>query len=631
MRRTTAGERFRYFFDNTMARGPIAMIAWLALITVIMVLVAAGVLMLIGTTVGDGPPDFLENFWLSAMHSIDAGTLAGDAGWPLRFVMTIVTIGGIFIVSTLIGVLSSGLEARLDELRKGRSFVIEQDHTLILGWSPKIFTVISELCIAGESDSRPRIVVLADKDKVEMEDEIRAEVDDFKNTRVICRSGSPHSLTDLAIVNPQACKSVIVLAPDGPHGDSQTIKSILALTNDPKRDRKRPYHIVAEIHDERNLEVARMVGKDEVELLLTDDLIARVMVQTCRQSGLSVVYTELMDFDGAEIYMREIPELRGKTFGEALSAFAECTLMGLVLADGSVTLNPPMDTVLNQGDKVIAIAEDDSTLKINLARAPKFVRGENLPRVSAAQGQEKTLLLGWNERAELLVREMDNYVQPGSSLKIVCQHDVSGAVGAAWAPLKNTTVEFVQGDTTSRAVLDSLNVTEFDHILLLCEREHLDPAESDAETLISLLHLRNISEKSGKDLSVVSEMLDGRNRALAEVTKADDFIVSDKMISLLISQISQNKQLMRVFDDLFQADGSEIYLKPAELYAQPGQPVDFYSVLDMARRRGEVALGYRIVAEQFNPDKAYGVVLNPRKSDKIKLSADDRVIVLAED
>ena len=64
-------------------------------------------------------------------------------------------------------------------------------------------------------------------------------------------------------------------------------------------------------------------------------------------------------------------------------------------------------------------------------------------------------------------------------------------------------------------------------------------------------------------------MLDVRNRELAEVTQADDFIVSDKLISLMLAQVSENKDLNAVFDDLFDPDGSEIYLKPAADYVAP--------------------------------------------------------------
>ncbi len=255
---------------------------------------------------GGQPVGFVEGAWESLMRTMDAGTMGGDVGWSFRGVSLFVTIAGIFVFSALIGVLSSGLDNKLDELRKGRSQVLERDHTIILNWSPSIFDVISELVIANKSRKRPYIVVLAGKDKVEMEDEIADKVADLANTRIICRSGDPTDLYDLGIVNPQTSRSVIVLSPETDDPDSQVIKSVLAIVHDPNR-RKQPYQIAAEIRDARNAEVARIVGGSEVQLVLADELISRIVVHSSRQSGLSAVYSELLDFDGCEIYTLEQP------------------------------------------------------------------------------------------------------------------------------------------------------------------------------------------------------------------------------------------------------------------------------------------------------------------------------------
>ena len=83
------------------------------------------------------------------MRTVDTGTVAGDTGWSFRLVGFAITLGGIFIVSALIGVLASGLEGRLNDLRRGRSWVVEADHTVILGWSPQVFTLVSELAFAN--------------------------------------------------------------------------------------------------------------------------------------------------------------------------------------------------------------------------------------------------------------------------------------------------------------------------------------------------------------------------------------------------------------------------------------------------------------------------------------------------
>jgi hypothetical protein len=124
-------------------------------------------------------------------------------------------------------------------------------------------------------------------------------------------------------------------------------------------------------------------------------------------------------------------------------------------------------------------------------------------------------------------------------------------------------------------------------------------------------------------------MLDDRNRELAEVTQADDFIVSDKLISLMLAQVSENKHLKDVFTDLFDPEGSEIYVKPAADYVAPGTPVNFYSVVEAARRRGHCAIGY--VSAGNNGAQKTSVVVNPAKSGQVTFSEADRVVVLAED
>jgi hypothetical protein len=121
-----------------------------------------------------------------------------------------------------------------------------------------------------------------------------------------------------------------------------------------------------------------------------------------------------------------------------------------------------------------------------------------------------------------------------------------------------------------------------------------------------------------------------RNRELAEATQVDDFIVSEHLISLMMAQLSENAELFGVFADIFDPEGAEIYLKPVSDYVTPDTPVDFYTVTEAARRRGETPLGYRITTEANDAGKAYGVHTNPKKSETITFSPEDKIIVIAE-
>lgn len=624
-------DRLRYAFDNSMAKGPIALIGWLAVVSVAIIAVMATIVTLLGISPGDGEPiNFFEAFWLGMMRTLDAGTMGGDTGWGFRLAMFAVTLGGVFVISTLIGVLTSSVEDKIESLRKGRSQVLETGHTVILGWSEQVFTIVSELVIANENQRRPSIVILGDKDKVDMEDALKERLGSFKNTRVVCRTGQPIDMSDLSIVSLATSKSIIILSPENDDPDSHVIKTLLAITNQPQR-RAAPYHIVAEIRNPDNLEVAQLVGRAEVELVLVGDLIARVTAQTCRQSGLSVVYTELLDFGGDEIYFKDEPTLVGKTFREALLAYDDSAVIGLHPAGGTPQLNPPMDTRLTAGDRLIVIAGDDDTIKLS-GRSDYQINAAAIqaqPILPAAP--ERTLILGWNWRAPAIIRELDNYVASGSTLTVVADEAFGPReADRSSADLKRQTVTYQAGRTTDRRLLESLKIAQYQHVILLCYAE-LEPQAADARTLITLLHLREISERSGYAFSIVSEMLDIRNRNLAEVTRADDFIVSDKLVSLMLTQISENKALGPVFTDLFDPAGSEIYLKPAANYVKLGEPLNFYTVVLAARQRGEVAFGYRRLAEAGDAAKSYGVVVNPTKSERVTFTERDHIIVLAED
>ena len=621
------GARFRYWFDNVMARGTIALMGLLALASLVFIAIVAAVVVIFQLfpplEVGADKPDFGEIIWGNLMRTLDSGTMGGDEGWAFRWPMLIVTIGGVIIVASLIGIISSAFDSKVDELRKGRSKVIEKDHTIILGWSSKVFPILSEIVIANESRGRAVIVVLADGDKVEMEDAIRAKLPKTGKTRIIVRSGDPMDLTDLEISNPHTARSIILLAPEsGPDPDSVVIKTALAITNNPKR-KSSDYHIVGEIQDPANLEAARLVAKHEASWVLANDLISRVTVQTSRQSGLSVVYTELLDFDGDEIYFTTQPTLVGMTYAETQYAFAESAVIGFVKG-GTVLINPAADVVYEADDQLIVIAEDDSLIRV----AGTGVVDESAinKHVVVETAAEQTLILGFNSGLHAMLRELAAYVAPGSSALVVADVDEP-----EFETFENLTVVFQKGDATSRTVLAAVPVTDFAHIIVLAYKETMDVQRADAKTLITLLHLREIADELGLDLNVVSEMIDDRNRELAEVTRADDFIVSDKLISLMLSQLSENRQLSDVFTDLFSSEGSEIYLRPAEAYVRLGVTIDFYTLLEAARQRGETAIGYRVAADARDSDKQYGVHVNPRKAGRFALESGDRVIVLAEE
>jgi voltage-gated potassium channel Kch len=427
-------------------------------------------------------------------------------------------------------------------------------------------------------------------------------------------------LDDLRLSSHDTARSVILLAPDSDDPDSEVIKTLLALTHNGTEGPR----IVAEIQDPANLEAAALVGQGRTTLLDIRETVAKLVVQTSRQSGAAAVYTELFDYEGDEFYFFENHGLAGSTYAEALQAFEAASVVGIV--DGAVSkLNPPPDTVLTAEQTLIVVVEDDSALEgqtRSLTEPALNLLGE--ARATDVRPTQ-ALLVGWNDRAPIVVRELDRYAPPGSTLTVLT------AYGEPDLPaLANLAVTVVKASSTSRAVLDEHVGAELDQIIVLCYDRDLEIQTADSRTLVTLLHVRDILRKVGSDTPVVSEMMDDRNRVLASVADVDDIVVSGEIVSLVVTQLSEDGRLEAVFKELLGADGSEIYLRPAEWYVQPGEGVSWATVVAGAARRNETAIGLKS-ALLADPGMKFGVVVNPTKSQTYTIGAGDAVVVLAED
>ena len=64
---------------------------------------------------------------------------------------------------------------------------------------------------------------------------------------------------------------------------------------------------------------------------------------------------------------------------------------------------------------------------------------------------------------------------------------------------------------------------------------------------------------------------------------------------------------------------------------QTGVAVNFYTIVEAARQRGEIAIGYKLQQDTNNASRAYGVAVNPNKSAMLTFTDADRIIVIAED
>jgi len=618
--------RVRYKFDTILARGTIAVILWLFLITAAVVVVTGTLLSVFDIAVHGHQVGIIEGIWQNMLRSFEPAAMEADTGWPLRLQSLLVVVFGILVVSSLIGLIASGIDRKVDELRKGRSEVIEEGHVLILGWSEKIFPVIAELVLAHHGRRDSVIVVMADHDKIEMEDDIRARVRHFGHTRVVCRRGDPSNPADLALVSPYESGSVIVLGNNHMDGDAQVIRSVLALMDD---DRFTDLRVVADCALPENADALREATDGHAIAIASSDLIARVTAQACRHTGLGTVFEEVLDFGGVDVYFHDDPNLTGRRFGDLVLSYEMASPIGIRHPDGVVDLNPPDDHVLVDGDSVVVVTNSLTDL---LLHAEPIQPAPAAPSVTnGAMASGSILVVGWNPMAPRILTELEKWAEPGSKVRVLVDPNLVSEEEVVVPGLEKLELSVTSTYTSAPHRLAELCLAEeYERVVVLCYRSGLSAEEADARALMTLLQLRRFRQENPEvadRMSVLTEVLDIRDVKLSRVAGAEDFIVSERITALMLAQLAEIPDREKVFADLFDTWGSELSMRPVSYYADPKPGTAYGSYVAAAHQRGHLAIGYRTTGAR-GKDLATAIHLDPPKSRVVDLKPNDRLIVV---
>lgn len=614
MKKNAFLKRLSYWFDCIMAKGPVSMTLLLFSITATIICVIGVVAFFVS-----GESTVLVEIWNSLQYTLDAGNLSGVPTGNLLYLllMSLATLCGLFLTSVLIGIISSGVESKLRDLRKGASVVQEQDHTVIIGFDNNIYTLLRELIEANSNHKNSCIVILGEQSNEEMTEAVAAHIPHTGTTHIICRSGKLHEFYALERCSVETARSIIVNI----QNDAETVKTVLALATYIKgKELRHPdLPFVVSLQDESYVESAEIAGEGHTARIFAQEAIARIIANTCRQHGLSQVLTELFNFFGNELYFEPAPPmLVGKTFREAMLCLPNAILAGLQSKE-LFGLNPPMDTVIREGDQLVILEADDASYRCH---APAPFEEDKILNIAdnPARDVGHLVVLGSNEKLPSVLREYNEYVSPGTRVLIVDNDLDENALGT----FSNLTISVCPRPITRQLLCELLD-QEHNNILLLNDNS-LDSEASDSQTLLRLILLRDIADNSNKHFSITTEMRSIDNQRLATRARVDDFVIGTNFTSLLMAQISENPKMRPMIVELLDESGSELYMKPAADYVLIGQPVDSYTLTESAARKGEVYLGYRHISGKEKTN----VIVNPNKAEKIVFGEKDQLVVIAK-
>jgi ion channel POLLUX/CASTOR len=594
-------------------------------------------------------PGFGRDIWRAFLQVSDPGAMTEDNDSPVVMKLAAVAAAftGVIIFSALVAFLTTALTQAIDRLKQGHSRVLESGHTLILGWGPRVSEILRELAEANESEKNPCVTILSDVSKETMDTQLGLQFKERKNTRIVTRSGPIASLESLDRVSASTAKSAIVLATCGPAAtedekqasDAQVIKAVLAL--DLKVGKREDFNIVAEIFTPRNRHVVMDITPGRVVVVNTEEILAKIMVQTSRTSGLSVVYSELLSFIGSEMYFHHA-KWDGITFGAMQYHFPDGVPIGLRKADGTLHIRPEPDTELDDDDEILIIAQDDSTIDF---RQKPVIKPKNLPlaKTVAERQKERMLILGWSPKAPIITSEYADYVLEGSQVDVVISgpsEERRAEIAELWAGLDTVQVTLIDKNPLDSNELESLNPFDYNNIVILPQRpdDQMDAERTDAETIVLLLHLRGLQRKFEEqglttNTKILTEVLDSNNQDLICKAGVNDFLISSRMVSMIFAQLSEEPRMIEVYDNLFEEEGSEIYVKSASLYfAELPVSCTYADLMALAQKRnGEVCIGYKLKSLEQDGSANFGVSIIPPKDTIVEITEEDALVVVAED
>ena len=641
-------KRITYWFDNHLSHGATQQFMMLFAFILLVMLVFGFISWILNATDSVG-----KGIWESFLHLLDPGTISGSEGIRLIVPMSIVTVIGLVFTGMLISIINNALEEKLSSLKKGHSLVAEKYHTVVFGCNDDTYSIISEQIEANRNvveddfkQTNPCIVVLDDLDKEEMESRIKTHIPNYYNTRVICRSGKLTQENLYEIVSLEDASSIIIRCTS----DLITLRIALAVGTYLRKFRGSTPHITTMVNDTNSMNAVKSALEGyNTQVFYFDKWLARITAQACRQPGLSYVFTELFNYEDAEIYVEERDhngepiDLAGIEFKDAIGQFTQSTLIGVARQDSvdgvdRMYIAPKPDFVIRRGDKFIVVAEDDNMIKIDPTEVEKQIYNLEYRKAEykGFDRQEMHLfVLSWNKGLPEVLMNLDDFAREDSTAKIVAMREYKD-VELIKNKIRNINIDFsFTNNLYDRSYLEKLITDDITNILLLC-REDLSKEDSDAQTMMILLQLRELIRerelKTGKKRNVVitSELNISDDQKLMQLTSVDDFIVGTEIANRIITQVANIPELKNVFEELLTAAGADFYLRSISNYLcfNEGEDtirINFRDLVRICYEHGDIVIGWLSISAGEITYKC-----NPDKSQMHSFCESDKLIIISQ-
>jgi Trk K+ transport system NAD-binding subunit len=534
-------------------------------------------------------PDYGAALATSIAWLLDPGTYDSTTPFAVRLTSVIVIVTAMVTFSGgIIAYVASVFSSIIENSKKGRGKLYLDDHIVILNWNSEAPELI---CDFGFRDDKEDIVVISGVDKEAVERQIKNKAFEkgkkLRHFDLMVRTGSVFSEAVLDAAGVKEARAVIILRNEGLPSEDADILSLKTMMMVLSMIKRKEETVIVEVARKETADLikADAARHEQVIPILAGELMGHLIAQAILVPKISDAYSEIFSYEGAEFY--ELPFIAEE---EALKTYS--------------SLIP-----VEENGHTFALAEGIKDL--SKRRKTPYVGARRLSLKEPLRGESRQVVVFGKSSKRPYIEESIRLFSLDSGEK--------------------TDIAFIE-EADPAAIREALeNLSGVDTILILSD-DSLPEERLDSKVLFTLLLIKDLAKE--KKIKVIVEILNQRHQEIAQKYDVENIIVSTTYISHMITQISENRDLFPLFEDLLTYDDGkdkdasyEIYTYGAKEFLETAFPLTFGSISEF------VSALYR-----SSDKKVLGIgVIHAGKTSLFKgdldkkpltIDADDRIVVI---
>ena len=467
-----------------------------------------------------------QAFWDSLMQFIDTGNISsveGNTGIVITFLL--VTFVGVCGWGSLIAMINKALQDRINNLSKGNAFIMEKNHAIILGYGEEALTIVEEFIMA-----KVKTIIILSEHNVDVIRKRVSFIKEYKNTNIIIREGTTSRIENIKLLNIGKSSSISIINND----DTESLNILLALKKIIEEDEiDKKINICVLVHEEDTIEIIKSIEDKNfvIHVIYKYEILYKLIAQSIIYTGLSNVYEDLFSNDGNIFCIENEHHYEDYSFKDAALKYLDkgMILLGITKEDRSQLLIPNYDYVIKKENRLVFLSrnDNDDSVKEYPNIKPSIIKYKN-----------NILLICEEKRYVEIIKEISEYIENHSITML------------SYDSIKSERNKY-------KFILEKLKKENTTKIVLISEDNI-----TDVKSINVLLIIRQIIRKENLNIAILSLLNSIQKRNLIYSDDVRDFIVSGKLIGMLMAQASLSSNILYIFCGLLSKNGKDIIMSP---------------------------------------------------------------------